>query len=451
MIIARSTAHGAGAIAVVRLDGPGVKDVVNRVFVPFHGEGPARVPRRMVHGQWVDPDTREVLDDGLAVFFGRPRSYTGNDMAEFHCHGGTIPVRVIMQLLLRMGCRLAEPGEFTRRAFLNGRMDLAQAEAVADLISARTESAAASVRRQISGEFSRTLQPLRDDLISLAAEIEAHIDFPEEDLGDEDFIRLQQTFESVLSGLGELVEGGRRGQLLREGAQVVMTGPPNAGKSSLLNALARRERAIVTPHPGTTRDTVECTIDLQGYPLTLVDTAGIRPSSDPVEREGMERTREAVEAARLVICMHHVSDDGRDIRLHDMADRDPDVHVIEVLNKSDLINGSTRDPVPAGSIRISAMEGSGLDVLEKEILDRLTGGDGAGAADGITISLRQDGLLNHCIKSLGLAREAFDAGRSGEFVMVDLRESVDALSAVLGVETGDAILDRIFSRVCLGK
>jgi len=251
--------------------------------------------------------------------------------------------------------------------------------------------------------------------------------------------------------LGDLVESGRRGQLLREGAQVVMTGPPNAGKSSLLNALARRERAIVTPHPGTTRDTVECTIDLQGYPLTLVDTAGIRPSSDPVEREGMERTREAVEAARLVICMHHVSDDGRDIRLHDIADRDPDVHVIEVLNKSDLINGNTRDPVPAGSIRISAIEGSGLDVLEKEILDRLTGGDGAGASDGITISLRQGGLLNHCIESLGLARKAFDAGRSGEFVMVDLRESVDALSAILGVDTGDAILDRIFSRFCLGK
>ena len=199
--------------------------------------------------------------------------------------------------------------------------------------------------------------------------VEAAIDFPEEDI---DFLSdgaLKKRIDLCAEAFDELLEKAGTGRLLRDGFQLVIVGKPNVGKSSLLNALARRERAIVTPHPGTTRDTVECTIDLQGYPLTLVDTAGIRPSSDPVEREGMERTREAIEAAPLVICMHHVSEDGRDIRLHDMADRDPDVHVIEVLNKSDLLNGNTRDPVPDGSIRISAIEGSGLDVLEKEILD----------------------------------------------------------------------------------
>jgi tRNA modification GTPase len=451
VIIARSTSPGPGAIAVIRLDGRGVTEIMNRVFMPFSGDSPAKRQRHMVYGQWIDPVSRTVLDDGLAVFFGGPRSYTGNDMAEFQCHGGPIPVRMIMETLLGLGCRLAEPGEFTRKAFLNGRMDLAQAEAVADLISAQTESAAACIRKHINGEFSRKISSLRENLVLLAAEIEARMDFPEENLGDEDFQRLQEIFDSASSGLRDMLKGRRRGQLLRLGARVVLTGPANAGKSSLLNALARRERAIVTPHPGTTRDTVECTIDMNGYPLTLVDTAGLRASDDPVELLGMDRTREAVESADLVICLNHVTDDGLAMVRHDTEYPGTDCHVIEVLNKSDLINTDTRDEAPRGAIPISTLDGTGLDILEDAVLEKLTGGEGADAGDNMAIGLRQGELMNRCLESLDLARQAFAVGTSGEFVMVDLREAIDSLSSILGVETGDIILDRIFSRFCLGK
>lgn len=443
VIVARATAPGPAAIAVIRIDGAGTDAVVRRLFRPTGRVHPVDRSRQMIHGRWLDDDG-EVIDDGLCVFFRAPASFTGNDAAEFYCHGGLVPVRRLIEAAVAAGARPAEPGEFTRRAFLNGRMDLTQAEAVADLINAQTDAAARAAHRQLAGCVSERIATVRELLIQLSAEIEARLDFPEEELGDTDMERLNGMFDEAAGRLDRLLATRRRGRLLREGARVVLVGRPNAGKSSLLNALARSDRAIVTPHPGTTRDAIECTIDLGGVPLVLIDTAGLRASDDPVERIGIERTLREIERADLVVLVHDAT--LADVEPDELATagRRPD---LVLWNKSDLPEAA---PAPQDVLAVSALRGDGLDEFERTLVERLhaypveTGGE-------LAIGMRHGELLEHARRALAEAHSAFLQGLSGEFTMVDLRQALDALSEVLGVETGEAVLDRIFSQFCLGK
>lgn len=460
-IVARATAAGPAAIAIVRVDGPGAAELSRRLFQPEGGRHPVDAPREAIYGSWIEPGIAgggasrpdPLIDRGLCLFFGGPHSFTGNDTAEFQCHGSAAVVRRLLAACVRLGARLAEPGEFTRRAFLNGRMDLAQAEAVADLIRAETDAAARAAQMQLGGGLSARVDELRRVLIDLAAEIEARLDFPDEDLGTEDRARMSTAFDTLRTGLRSLIRSERRGKLLREGARVALVGPPNVGKSSLLNALARTDRAIVTPHPGTTRDTIECTVDLGGIPVTIIDTAGLRESDDPVEALGIERSRRALEEADLILGVRDVSERESSSAEGWTETRPPDL-IVE--NKADLARtesvGNTETGEPA-RIRVSALTGLGLDKLEARLAALLEGdGDAAGIrADALAVNARHARLLEAALAAVASACDAREGGQGSELVMIDLREALASLDELLGLAPNEAILDRIFEQFCLGK
>ena len=457
LIVARSTAPGAAALAVVRLDGHGAGEAARRLFAVAKGWHPVEVPRRAVLGRWIDPakrggDRRRVngLLRGAGLVYGERFGGVslpwGSDPAGAADRGGAGAG----------GRGWRSRGEFTRRAFLNGKLDLAQAEAVADLINAQTELAARLARTQLAGGLSARVGALREALIDVAAEIEARIDFPDEEIEAEDRARLEGVLARALEDIAALLETQRRGRILREGARVALVGAPNAGKSSLLNALARMERSIVTPHPGTTRDTIECTLDLRGIPLTLIDTAGLRASEDPVERLGIERAWREIERADLVVLVRDVTagagpelgEAGAAPALGEgSGGREPE---LVVYNKVDLAPGF-RVPEGEAALAVSCALGSGLERLEAALAARLMQGSAEGGDLGLAINLRHQELLGAAQGALEAAREGFAAGRSGELVMVDLREGLDRIGQIVGVGAGEEILDRLFNRFCIGK
>ncbi|MFH0795084.1 MAG: tRNA uridine-5-carboxymethylaminomethyl(34) synthesis GTPase MnmE, partial [bacterium] len=361
-----------------------------------------------------------------------------------------------VELFVGLGARLAEPGEFTRRAFLNGRMDLTQAEAVADLVRARSDRAQELARRQLAGELSERLQRIRQSLLEVAAELEARLDFPEEELGEADLDRLAHKTSDAEKEIAQLIAGGRRGRLYRDGVRVVLVGRPNAGKSSLFNALLGRERALVTPHPGTTRDFIEATVDVRGLPLTLVDTAGLRDSSDEIERLGIARTRGEVEAADLVLWVADINEPPNEEHdlLYEHLKKFP---VALLLNKIDLAQKPDARQFEQrfgdlSRVMISARTRQGLDGLEDFLEARLLGESAGGGEESPLVSnLRHLGELERAQKSLCAGLETFRAGHSAEFIMVDLREALAALGRLLGLEVEEALLDEIFSRFCFGK
>jgi tRNA modification GTPase len=430
-IAAIATPAGRGGIGVVRISGPDVA----RLAVLLVGRLPA--PRRAEFARF-GKSRGEPIDEGLVLYFPAPHSYTGEDVLELHGHGGPVVMQALLGACLDAGARLAEPGEFTRRAFLEGRLDLAQAEAVADLIDASSREAARSALRSLTGEFSAALEALRGQLVELRALTEAQLDFPEEDLDRAHDDDVAQRLGAVRAALEDILARSRQGSLLREGVRVVLAGRPNVGKSSLLNRLAGEERAIVTAVPGTTRDALRESIHIDGVALVLIDTAGLRASGDEIERLGMARTLKELAHADLVVAVHEAGSPASLPEGIPVA-----ISRLDVYNKVDLARGFR---APAGALAVSAKTGEGIGELRAALL-KLAGW----SSSGESVFLARERHL----RALATAREhlahAFaERGRS-ELFAEELRLAHDALGTITGAFTSDDLLGEIFGRFCIGK
>ena len=441
LIAAVATAAGRGGIGIVRLSGTALGSVARSLI------GTLPQPRVATLARFLDAAGAEI-DEGIALYFPAPHSYTGEDVLELQGHGGPMVMQLLLRRCLDLGARLAEPGEFTRRAFLNDKLDLAQVEAVADLIEATTSAAARSAVRSLSGEFSRLIHELVDRLVGLRMLVEATLDFPEEEI---DFLRRADAagqLAALIDAVGRLQGRARQGSLLRSGLHVVLAGQPNVGKSSLLNRLAGEERAIVTAVPGTTRDALRETIQVSGIPLHIVDTAGLRESEDEVERIGIARSWAEIERADVVL---HLLDARTGMTAADeaIASRLPvGVEQIALFNKCDLASGPSRQVASDGrvSLWLSAKTGEGMDALDKELL-RVAGWQ-AGAEDVFIARERHLLALQTALAYLHAAQAQPD---HLELFAEELRQAQESLSAITGVLTPDDLLGEIFSRFCIGK
>jgi tRNA modification GTPase len=430
-IAAIATPPGRGGIGVVRVSGPASAQVARRLI---GGEPPAR---RAVKASACDASGK-LIDDGLALFFPAPHSYTGEPVFEFQGHGGPVVMQALLGACLDAGARLAEPGEFTRRAFLNGRMDLAQAEAVADLIEAASREAARSALRSLRGEFSAAVSSLVAQLIELRALTEAMLDFPEEEV---DVLHQEDAaarLARVQAALLDVLRKSRQGSLLRSGIHVVIAGRPNVGKSSLLNRLAGEERAIVTPIAGTTRDALHESIVIDGVPLVVVDTAGLRPSTDLVERLGIERTRRELQGADLVMVVFEAGE------VHaPLEELPPGVAQLAVYNKLDLAPGFV---APEGAVAVSAKTGAGMDALGAALL-KAAGWNTAGES----VFLARERHLRALQLAASHLEVAAAENRRWEIFAEELKLAQEALAGITGEFTADDLLGEIFSRFCVGK
>jgi len=447
-IVAPATPPGEGGLAVIRMSGDRAEAILRRIFRPA-ASAAGFESHRLQYGHVVDGD--EVVDEVMAVLMRAPRTFTREDVAEIHCHGGRLVVGRIIDLCLRQGAVMARPGEFTLRAFLNGRLDLAQAEAVAGLIHARSEAAGRAALGQLAGRLSRRLAEMRQELTNLLAHLELHIDFVEEDIDLPDQDSWRAGLLAVRQQVAELAATYRSGRLLREGVRVLILGKPNVGKSSLLNCLLGEARAIVSDRAGTTRDIIEENLVLDGFPLRLIDTAGIRHTEDPVEKEGVERARQKIASADLILYMVDGSRplDADDRLVHELC---PPERTLLVVNKIDL------DPVPLPSwlaglpqVRIGAREGTGIDRLRAALCQLLDQEGCVADASVLVCEGRHYQALLHCRQALDSLLQAQQRGESPEFLAVDLRQALQALGEITGETTPDEVLDTIFSQFCIGK
>ncbi len=440
--VATAVAPGQGSVAIVRLSGPQAEAIGLQLF-----EAPGSQvwdSHRVLYGHVVDPANGERVDEALLLLMRAPRSFTRETVVELHCHGGVVAVRRVMELVLAAGARRALSGEFSQRAFLNGRLDLTRAEAISEMITARSRRSAQLAMAGIDGGLQRRITALREQLLDQLAELEARVDF-EEDLPPLDGDAVAAVIQQVRIELEQLVAEAYQGELLRDGLRVAIVGRPNVGKSSLLNLLSQRERAIVTDLPGTTRDLLESELVLDGVPLTLLDTAGIRPTSDVVERLGIERSREALAAADAVLLLFDLSSGwtADDQQLRDLVPEG--AALLVVGNKADLAAG---DQAPA-DVAISALTGAGRDGLVARLLERC----GASDVQGLQVALnaRQRDLAATAAESLGRSLEAAAAQLPWDFWTIDLRAAVRSLGEIIGEEVSEAVLDRVFARFCIGK
>jgi tRNA modification GTPase len=464
-IAAISTAVGEGAIAVLRMSGPEATNLVARIF--RGSTAPEQMePRRSYFGEIYD--ATGVIDQVLLTIFRRPQSYSGEDLVEISCHGGILVTRKILSLLLQAGARSAEPGEFTQRAFLNGKMDLTQAEAVMDLIRAQTELALRAANEQLAGHLGQELAKIQDQLLTALAHIEAYIDFPDEGISPETGKMLHGRLDETGAGLAKLVATADQGRILRHGLRTVIYGEPNVGKSSLLNLLLGYDRAIVSETPGTTRDTIEETINIRGIPVRLVDTAGKRSSKDSIEKEGIRRTELQLAQADLVLQVvdaskpnsneremsaeaRAVSEDTpkSDSKLGHSRLSGEQKNRILVLNKVDL--GMDLDWKSGPGVRFSCRTREGEEALNQAIWDFVMGGGFSGQDFRIAISVRHQACLQKAITGLEAAKAGLKNNELPELISIELRGALDAIGDVIGRHDTEDLLGRIFSEFCIGK
>lgn len=456
IIAAIATGHSPTAIGIIRVSGEGCFALCDQVFRAANGRPfPEQPSHKMVFGEMLDAESR-VIDRGLAVRFPGPHSYTGEDSAEFHCHGSPVVLRELLDALFAAGARQAKAGEFTQRAFLNGRLDLTQAEAVIDLIDAETATAARNAAAQLDGGLRRVLEPIQDSLLDITSRFYAVVDYPDEDIEDVKPEQVAEALSSAEKQLSSLLATCQRGKVLKSGVRTAIVGRPNAGKSSLLNALAGYERAIVTDIPGTTRDTVEESVLCGGVLLRLIDTAGIRDTEDVVEQKGVERSRKALESADLVLAVvdGSVPLTDEDLEVLRLAAENP--RWIAVFSKCDLWDtkahsvGIIGSPAPAASVTLSSVTGEGLGDLENAVAALFPAGDPKEAGSLLT-DQRQEEAARRARDAVRRAKDALENGLTPDAVLTDAEEALDSLGELTGRTAKEEIVSRIFSRFCVGK
>ncbi|NIN63650.1 MAG: tRNA uridine-5-carboxymethylaminomethyl(34) synthesis GTPase MnmE [Anaerolineae bacterium] len=453
-ITAISSPVGEGGIGIVKMSGPEVLSILREIFVPSKSrleEDTAWEPlsHHLYHGHIVDPRSQEVVDEVLVSYMKAPHTYTRQDVGEINCHGGIVPLQRVLQLTLRQGARLASPGEMTMRAFLLGRLDLAQAEAVLDVVRAKTEAGLRVAVEQLGGHLSQEIRGVRAQLVDTLAYLEATIDFTEDEIPDRDItVPLQEAARAI----EELLDGADRGMIYRQGIRAAIVGRPNVGKSSLLNRLLRTARAIVTPIPGTTRDTLEETINLQGIPVTLVDTAGIAKSEDLVEKLGVERSREALKRADLALMTVDVSEplQEADIQIADLIGDKP---AILVANKIDLPQLAVLDSLLPGvnRVRVSALTGEGLEELEEAMVEAVFSGKVMASDVPLITNPRHKQALHEALEHVEAALEASRSDTPTDLIAIDVTAAVNALGEITGETATEDLLQIIFSEFCVGK
>lgn len=471
-IAAISTAFGEGGIGIVRISGSEAKSILSEIFVPSAGEnggsketesggsaasggGPEIKDRMLTYGKIVDPKTGEVIDEVLCVFMPAPHTYTTEDVAEIDCHGSVVSLRRCLELCFERGARPAERGEFTKRAFLGGRLDLSQAEAVIDVVKAKTDLGFDVAMRQLEGSLSEKIRGIRSGLTDILVDITVNIDYPDEDIEVIVYEKLDNSLTEIKEAVDGLVRSANTGRLISEGIAVSIIGKPNVGKSSLMNALLRESRAIVTAVPGTTRDTIEESLDLRGIPLRLTDTAGIRETSDEVERIGIERSKDSFNRADLVVLILDASDP--------LSEEDEEImkaitekKLLILLNKQDRGRVVERAEVERrfpGSVILetSLTEDDGAAPVEQAIYDMVIEGDVSQQESALVTNARHADLLAKASSQLGDAIEMTRLGEPLELIEIDIDQSRQYLGEIIGeTATGD-ILEEVFSRFCLGK
>ena len=474
-IAAVATAYGEGGIGIIRISGEKSLAILGEVFEPA-GKYAGAVSRRMMYGKIVDwksedgqgnktdgawaigrRETRdkEIIDEVLAVYMKGPKTYTAEDVVEINCHGGIVPLRKTLALVLRKGARLAEPGEFTKRAFLNGRLDLSQAEAVIDLVKAKTDKGFDVALSQLEGSLSAQIEKIRKKLLDLLVDITVNIDYPDEDIEELAYETLEKNISSARGMIEKLLRTASTGRMIREGIRIAIVGKPNVGKSSLMNGLLRASRAIVTEIPGTTRDTIEEAVNIRNIPVYLIDTTGIRETTDQVEQIGIEKSKEAVQRADFVIFILDAS------RALSIEDREIATHLEEektlvLINKQDLNHvfslAEAQKLIPGGAfIHTSLSNGEGLTEIEDFIEKMVYGGQVTQKDSMMVNNVRHIELLmqgkDSLVDSLEMARrrEALD------FIEIDVRNAYERLGEIIGETVSDDIIDEVFSRFCLGK
>ena len=454
-IVAISTPIGEGGIAIVRLSGSGALAIADSIFAAKDGSKPSGYRSHSVHYGHIVNKGGETIDEVLLTVMRAPRTYTKEDVVEINCHGGMQAARKTLELVTANGARIAEPGEFTKRAFLNGRLDLAQAEAVLDVIRAKTEKSLEAALDQLEGGLSKRIDAIREKIIEMASEIEAAIDFPDEGLGVEESGALASKAQNVTGELRILIDSYDEGMILRDGVLAIICGKPNVGKSSLMNLLLKRDRVIVSPIPGTTRDAVEETINLRGIPIRLVDTAGIGKSANALDKAGARKSKSYLKKSDIALFVFDASAkiDQKDLAIAGLIRKKKK---IVIINKCDLRARIDKKKVKElfrndKVIEISVVKRKNITELENAIAAAVWSGGREGRADSMVTNVRHKELLDNSWRRMVPVCKALEKSAAPELISVDLREAIDGLGMIIGKSVSDDILDRIFEKFCIGK
>lgn len=451
-----STPPGIGGIGIVRMSGAEAFSIIRRIFKSFKNKDMMKASSHTIHYGYIYDDKKEaMIDEVLIMVMKAPHTYTKEDVIEINCHGGVVSIQKIMELVVREGARIAEPGEFTKRAFLNGRIDLSQAEAVIDIITAKTDMSLQSAVYQLEGSLSHKIKAYRHEILSMIAHIEATIDYPEHDIEELTYQTMEKQTQELLQKICGLIDTADSGKILREGLQTVIIGKPNVGKSSLMNALLKEQRAIVTDIPGTTRDILEEYINLRGVPLKIIDTAGIRDTEDVVEKIGVGKSKEFLEKADFILMLvdGSIPLSEEDVQIFDLI---KEKKAIVIINKTDLPIGIDELQIKQFAdekqiLKVSLKDSKGLDQLEKVLKDMFFSGEVNFERDVLVTNIRHKQLLEKAENSLRAVLETIQMQMPEDCISIDLQQAYEYLGEITGDSVGESIIDQIFTQFCLGK